>query len=163
MFYLNWIEPKSKQTLSCENNWDIISSSPAYNAWSGLAFEAICFKHLQHIQTALNIPKGSDTYSWCHQKNKETDGAQIDLIFDRPDDACTLCEIKYSKQPFVIDKKYAYTLIKRAEIYKKVSKTNKQIFHAMIVANGLKPNMYSEELIAGYANLEAFFKYWTLD
>lgn len=157
LFYVNWIEPTSKQTLSHDANWDMISTSPAYNAWSGLAFEAVCFKHIENIKYALNIPKGSNTYSWYHPNDKNAEGAQIDLVFDRPDDACTLCEIKYSKEPFIIDKKYAQTLINRAEIYKKISKTNQHIFHAMMTANGLKMNMYSEALISNCANLEALF------
>ena len=37
-------------------------------------------------------------------------GVQIDLLFDRQDNAVTLCEIKYSANRYVIDKSYAKDL-----------------------------------------------------
>ena len=37
LFYLYWMESRSKHQLSHDVHWDIISSSPAYHAWSGLA------------------------------------------------------------------------------------------------------------------------------
>jgi hypothetical protein len=50
-----------------------------------------------HIQTAESIE------SWRHiSSNKEDKGAQIDLLFDRSDDAITLCEIKYTTDPFLV-------------------------------------------------------------
>jgi hypothetical protein len=49
-------------------------------------------------------------------------------------------------------------MLNREKIYCKITKTNKQIFHSMIVMNGLKKNMYSEEIIASYATLNDLFK-----
>lgn len=69
-----------------------------------------------------------------------------------------LCEIKYSIQPFIIDKKYANHLISREKLYCKVTKTTKQIFHSMIVSSGLKKNLYSEEMVASCATLKDLFK-----
>ena len=37
-------------------------------------------------------------------------GAQVDLLIDRNDDAITICEIKYTDEPFVINKTYALQL-----------------------------------------------------
>jgi hypothetical protein len=69
-----------------------------------------------------------------------------------------LCEIKYYNVPFVIDKKYAEHLQQVENIYRKITKTKKQIFHSMIVANGLKANMYSEDMITSAATLIDLFK-----
>lgn len=44
------------------------------------------------------------------------------------------------------------------EVYKKQTKTTKQIFIAMITASGIKPTMYSEELIAHQVVLADFFQ-----
>ena len=84
--------------------------------------------------------------------------SQIDLIFDRPDNIVNLCEIKYSGTPFKIDKAYAEHLRYRERVYCKVTKTNKQIFLSMIVSNGLKKTMYSEEIISSLATLNDLFK-----
>src|SRR3989338_6114057 len=62
------------------------------------------------------------------KKNTKEDGAQIDLLFDRPDDAITCCEIKYSNQPYAVDKSCADNLVRRASVLKTQTRTHKQIF-----------------------------------
>ena len=152
LFYLHWIEP-NKSTIQKEerliNYWQFQASSPAWASWAGYAFEAICYKHVSRIREILNITVGADVGTWRYSPWLKTQdkGAQIDLLFDRQDNAVTLCEIKYSKEPFVVDKQYAANLMNKVEVYKKHTKTKKQIFIAMISANDLKPTMYSEELV----------------
>lgn len=162
LFYLAWIAKKAASRISQNINdhyWEILSTKPAWKAWAGLAFEAICFKHIEKIKKALHIPDGSDISSWRYRSDESEDsGAQIDLIFDRPDNTVNLCEIKYCNTPFVLDKKYAAHIINREKIYCKVTKTNKQIFHSMVVSSGLKKTMYSEEIIASYVTLNDLFK-----
>ena len=58
----------------------------------------------------------------------------------------------------VIDKKYAAIIINREKTYCKITKTNKQVFHSMIVSGGLKKTMYSEEIISFIATLSDLFK-----
>lgn len=162
LFYLTWIAKRAASRISKnidDHYWEVLSAKSAWKAWAGLSFEAICFKHINQIKKALHIPDGSDASSWRHVPNKrEESGAQIDLIFDRPDNIVNLCEIKYCNLPFVIDKKYASHLINREKIYCKITKTNKQIFHSMVVSGGLKKTMYGEEIIASYATLNDLFK-----
>jgi len=162
LFYLTWIAKRAASRISRnidDHYWEVLSTKSAWKAWAGLSFEAICFKHIEKIKKALCIPDGSEASSWRHISDKKLEsGAQIDLIFDRPDNTVNLCEIKYCSTPFVIDKKYAHHLINREKIYCKVTKTKKQIFHSMIASSGLKKTVYSEELIASYANLNDLFK-----
>lgn len=165
LFYLSWIAPKAQNRISKNINdqyWEVISSSASWKAWSGYAFEAICFKHIRQIKNTLHIPDGSEVASWRYipdKKDKENEnvGMQIDLIFDRPDNVVNLCEIKYSKAPFVIDKKYAQRLLLREAQYYKITKTKKQLFHSMIVSSGLKKTMYSEEIISSIIELKDLF------
>lgn len=162
LFYLTWIAPKSATRIAKNVNdsyWEILSTQPAWKAWSGYAFESVCFKHIQRIKKALHIPNGSEVYPWRHipHKNRQDVGIQIDLVFDRPDKIINLCEIKYCHSPFSIDKNYATHLLVREKIYCAVTKTNKQIFHSMIVSSGLKKTIYSEELITSVATLNDLF------
>lgn len=163
LFYLTWIAKRvaSRITKGIDDHyWEILSSKPAWKAWSGYAFEAICFKHIDQIEKALQIPAGSEFYSWNYKPNKkeEGDGAQIDLVFDRPDNVVNLCEIKYCNSPFLVDKRYANHLLNREKIYCKITKTNKQIFHSMIVSGGLKKTIYGEEIVSSYVTLNDLFK-----
>ena len=116
--------------------------------------------HVNQLKKALHIPDGSEVSSWRYipDKHEEGTGVQIDLIFDRPDNLVNLCEIKYSTVSFKIDKKYAEHMLHREKIYRNVTKTNKQIFHSMIVSTALKKTMYSEEIIASVTTLADLFK-----
>lgn len=162
LFYLTWIAPRSASRISKnidDHYWEVLSSKPAWKAWSGYAFESICFKHINSIKKALHIPNGSEIFSWRHvAENDENSGAQIDLVFDRPDRIVNICEIKYCSSPFIIDKKYATHILNREKIYCRVTKTNKQIFNSMIVSGGLKNTLYSKEIISSAATLNDLFK-----
>ncbi len=152
MFYFDWLEP-IKETLLArglqKGYWQQTQQTAAWHSWAGYAFEAICYKHLVQISKALSLNPASIPYAWRYipKKGSHEQGAQIDLLFDRNDHSITICEIKYTEQPFVIDKSYAHRLNQKIEVFKKITKQDKQIFIAFISATGLKKTMYSEELI----------------
>jgi len=52
------------------------------------------------------------------------------------------------------DKQYANKLLNKADVYKK---TYGDMKIAMISVNGLKPTMYSEEIISNVVTLDDFF------
>lgn len=159
LFYLFWLrEIKAKHLL--ENFWMRQTQKPVYQVWAGYAFEAVCHKHIRQIIAALNIPTAESISAWRSSNSlvENISGAQIDLLIDRSDDAVTLCEIKYTDESFVIQKYYAETLLAKIAAFKTITKTKKQIFMALISANGLKKNSYSEKLISAVATLEDLFK-----
>ena len=162
LFYLNWIEPRlkslQKQALR-KGNWEEIQNTPTWNNWLGYAFEAVCYKHLPAIREKLQISPTAIADSWRYAPKKHLNdkGAQIDLLFDRRDDAITICEIKYSDKPFLITKEYAKKLQQKVEVFKRVTRIKKQIFVAFISANGVKKNKYSDELISGVVVLDDLF------
>jgi len=163
LFYLRWIEPMQSQLIKKDISntyWLKQVGTPAHTSWAGLAFESICYKHLGCISRSLNIPSGSITTSWRYVAKVGTikPGAQIDLLFDRGDGLVTLCEIKYTKSPFLIDKNYASSILRKIAVYQKQTATNKQIVFAMISANGLKPTIYSKELISAQITLADLFE-----
>jgi AAA+ ATPase superfamily predicted ATPase len=161
LFYLRWIEPNLKTVAKKQINegfWLAQSNQSGWKSWAGYAFESICYKHLDQIRRSLKIDPGAHVGTWRYSpRKKEKDGAQIDLLFDRMDGAITICEIKNSESPFVIDKSYAQQLTKKIDVFKKHTRTKKQIFIAMITTRGLKPTIYSEELISHQVILEDLF------
>lgn len=161
LFYLRWIEPNLKSIAKKSKGkgfWLTQSSQPAWKSWRGIAFESICYKHIDQLRIALGINQGAIPGTWRTFSKNLDPGAQVDLLFDRQDDAITLCEIKCSEEPFAIDKTYSQNLLQKVEIFKKETKTTKQIFLAMVTAAGLKPTMYSEELITNQVILTDLFK-----
>ncbi|MFM8454928.1 MAG: AAA family ATPase [Gammaproteobacteria bacterium] len=162
IFYLTWIEP-IKNTLLARSLaggfFENRQNSPVWHAWAGLAFESLCYKHIAQIQEALELRVSAIPSTWRHvpKKDSQEQGAQIDLLFDREDDAITLCEIKYTESPFLIDKSYAESLKQKISVFKNITQTEKQIFLIFISANGLKKNAYSEELVSKVLNLDVLF------
>lgn len=143
LFYFNWIEPIKDSLLEKgmrPGYWERIQHSQAWHTWIGYAFESICYKHLPQISVALKLSPIAVPYTWRYSPLKGTkeQGAQIDLLFDRDDNAISLCKIKFTEQPFIIDKSYAKKLEKIAEIFKKITQTSKHIFLEIISANGFK-------------------------
>lgn len=157
LFHLYWLESfRAKKFIA--DHWLKQSQKPIYHVWSGYAFEAVCHKHIDQIIKALYI-KTAETISSWRSLSRQTDmeGTQIDLLIDRSDNAITLCEIKYTDKPFVITKAYAEKLKKRIEIFKRMTRTHKQVFLAMISAHGLKPSLYTNEIVDGQATLVDLF------
>ncbi len=163
LFYFRWIEP-IRDTLQkksfTKGNWEILQTTPEWHSWLGYAFETICYKHLPAIRKALKINPTAIASSWRYVPRKASinKGAQIDLLFDRKDKAITLCEIKYSEKPFVLTKEYADILIRKQEIFKTTTRTKKQLFIALISANGLKNTIYADNLLAGVVTLDNLFE-----
>jgi hypothetical protein len=164
LFYFNWIEPIKDNLLSKglrKGYWQTIQNTPAWYTWAGYAFEALCYKHLPQIANALNLSPTALPHAWRHtpiKKTQDTPGAQIDLLFDGTDDIITLCEIKHTQKPFVIDQRYAAKLTDRQALFKKITHTNKHLILAIISANGLKKNLYSEGIVDKLVTLDDLFK-----
>ncbi len=163
LFYLTWIAPFiSLRTLDRLDNqfWIETSQTPAWKAWSGLAFEALCFKHIHKIKKALKIPSGSNATTWKYipkKNDKNLEGAQVDLLFERNDGIITICEIKYSSKIYGIDKEYAKNIKNKIDLYKKITKTEKQLFFSMITTFGVKEGVYKDELVNSEAVMGDFF------
>lgn len=163
MFYFYWIKPNIHSIRSFSKPtgvWLDIIKEGKYYAWKGASFESICYKHISCIMKLLHLKQSSIPYSWrliSSKANSISQGAQIDLLFDRPDDAISLCEIKYTEHPFVIDKDYFQSLENKKMLFSEQTKTKKQIFMILISANGLKENKYSTQVIDSIIHLNDFF------
>jgi hypothetical protein len=162
LFYLNWIEPiknSVRHHSKPRDYWEKQSKSASWKSWSGYAFEAVCYKHIEKIRIGLNIPVTANMGAWRYspRKDSEEKGAQIDLLFDRDDGVVTICEMKYSETPFEIDKQYAHNLLNKVDVFKKQSRLDKQIFIALITSNGIKQNKYSTELVSNQITLIELF------
>lgn len=164
LFYLAWIESfrKNSQGDIPEDGhyWSNQMSTPAYYAWLGYAFEAVCFKHIAQIKKTLSIDRISCGYGdWRYMPiSAEDQGTQIDLLFDRDDDCITLCEIKNTGKPFLVTKEYAKVLENKKQIYINQTRTHKQILLALISNQGVVKNNYYQKLFSNCVTTEDLFK-----
>lgn len=165
LFYLTWIESIRKKPIVSsitKQYWETLNKKPAWFTWSGYAFEAVCFKHIESIKKAIglkNITASCSDWQYRPKKNaKKEVGAQIDLVFDRDDGCVTLCEIKYTQKPFILTKDYAAQLQQKEHIYKLRTRSKKQIFWALISANGVTPNELIRKMIHQVSTSEDLFQ-----
>lgn len=133
-----------KNAFADEHYWMHTYLSNEHNTWAGLAFERICLQHTRQIKDAMKISGMlSNVCSWRTEKNEDHAGAQVDLLFSRTDGIINIFEIKYSKDTFAIDAKYAKELENKLSIFRSVSKTKSAVHLTMLTLNGISTNKYS--------------------
>lgn len=163
LFYFDWIEAIRDTLLErglTKGYWDKKHNSAEWYSWAGYTFESICYKHISQISIALDLSPTAIPGTWRYipKKGIKEKGAQIDLLFDRDDNAITICEIKYTNEPFSINKAYADKLKEKIDVFKKRTRSKKQIFLVLISANGLKESIYSKDLVDAVVTLDDFFQ-----
>jgi predicted AAA+ superfamily ATPase len=138
LFYLKFIE-HAKDTA--DGAWLRQYATSAYAIWSGFAFESVCQKHVLQVRRKLGIEGVLTTTSaWRHTPGKGAQGAQIDLLLDRQDRCINICEMKFSGDEFVIDKKYAAELNTKVNVFRSETGTKKNLFPTMITTYGTRKN-----------------------
>lgn len=140
LFYFHFMTNNKYQD---EHFWTTSFNSPVHNVWSGLSFEMLCLNHLRQIKQTLGI-LGVQTLacSW-RSSTTSTKRAQIDLLIDRKDETINVCEIKYAKDKFEIDKEYECKLTNKLNALAEETGTNKSLMLTFISTFGVKMNMYS--------------------
>jgi hypothetical protein len=94
------------------------------------------------IINASKLQGGVLTHTASWRSLKSSPGAQIDLIIDRNDRVVNLCEMKYTKDAFVIDQKYDKVLRNKWDAFVRETKTRKAIHLTLITTYGVKRNAY---------------------
>jgi hypothetical protein len=125
-----------------ENYWSTYTDNAGHRAWSGYAFEQVCLAHIKQIKQALGISGfHADVSSWISRGDGK--GAKIDLVIERADRVINLCEIKFAKGPYEIDRAYDLALRGKIEVFRNETKTRKAIHLTMITTYGVKPGKYA--------------------
>ncbi len=161
LFYFHWIEgPLSSGHPFALGYWDTKQKAPDFLAWSGLAFENICLKHVEKIRNQLGLSRIGCAYSsWSYTPAKKSleSGAQIDLLIDRDDGVITLCEIKYCDRVYGLDKSTAKNLLNKIEVFKSVTHTHKQVEMVLVSTFGVKPGVWVDEVLVKNMAASALF------
>lgn len=136
LFYLKFIKNTDEDD---HEFWLNTIETPTFFTWSGYAFEMVCLHHVPQIKKALGITGVQTSVSNWHSQE-----AQIDLVIDRKDQTINLCEMKFSVNPFLIDKKYSANLKNKIGSFRQVTNTQKALFLTLITTYGLTENKYSD-------------------
>ena len=132
-----------KKNYQDNNYWVNNINSPAYNAWSGLAFEMLCLNHVPQIKKALKI-EGVQTSVFCWRTPAKAEyGVQIDLLIKRADHCVNLCEMKYSRSPYALSKSEHEKIEQRVRSFIEHTRTRDSVIVTMITACGLARNAHT--------------------
>jgi uncharacterized protein len=153
LFYLKFMEGTS---ILDKDYWLNAIDNPQQRTWSGYAFEQVCLYHQQQIKQGLGI-SGIQTHTSSWRSTSSENGSQVDLVIDRRDQVVNLCEMKYSINQFIIDKKYAEELRNKIGTFKYETKTRKSVFLTLITTFGLQQNNHSAGLVQSSLTMDVLF------
>jgi len=156
LFYLKFMENSKSMG---PGTWQLKATSQSWISWCGFAFENICLKHVPQIKKALGI---SGVYTeqsvWRHIAKTDDTGVQIDLLIDRQDNCINLCELKFYKTPFSLDKKNSDLLETKRQIFIEKTGTKKSVFITLISSFGAIPNEYFLQSVQQQLTMNALFE-----
>lgn len=154
-FYLKFM---ANSRVKGKGSWVKKSETSSWKSWSGFAFERLCLAHVPQIKKALGIGSVyTEESSWRDYGDANRSGAQIDLLIDRADNVINVCEIKFSKNPFTITKKYAEELRNKLFAFQQQNKSRKSLFLTTITTFGLVENQHSISMVEQQINMNALF------
>ncbi|MBO4370144.1 MAG: ATP-binding protein [Paludibacteraceae bacterium] len=148
LFYLHFVTNHNGQD---SHFWENLNAH-THDSWAGYAFEQVCFQHINQIKSKLGI-RGTMTnaYSWSCQPKVDKDGtvwkgAQIDLLLQRADQIINICEVKYSKHPYVITADYYSRILERNSTFVHRTKAKEALHNTFITTLGVQRNQFSEAM-----------------
>ena len=157
IFYLKFM---GKTRSSGKDRWAKLSVGSSYKIWCGMAFEAVCLKHVDQIKKGLGI-QGIETeesaWRYVPRKGQRESGAQIDLLIDRKDRCINICEMKFYTAEYSIDKSYANELEQKLQVFATKTKIKKTLFLTMITTYGMKENIYSTIMVQKSLTMDILF------
>ena len=149
LFYLEYVESGKQK------EWLTFVGSNKYYSWCGSAFEIVCLLHVDQIKQLLGI-RGVNTEEFSWRSRKKAGGAQIDLLLDRRDKTITICEMKYTADPFELTGEYSENLAHKKKILLEETKTDKAVNIVMITSLGLTDNSNRHEITDDFTEDQLF-------
>lgn len=140
LFFLHFLRNPQKTD---KRFWLHNQNNPSLNSWRGIAFENVCFNHIEQIKRSIGISDVRTTHSAWSKRGDDLDGTQIDLLIERDDHVVNVCEIKYYSGDFVVDKAYDRVLRHRDALLSEELPEKVSIHNTLITTYGLKKNEYS--------------------
>jgi predicted AAA+ superfamily ATPase len=139
--------------------WQSLSGQQRYKIWCGLAFESICFKHVDQLKRALGISGIESTVSSFIKSGKTgQEGLQIDLLIDRSDRCINLCEMKFYNGQFEFTAMEAAAWKRKIEVFRTYTGTSKNLFLTMVTTYGIKENAHSLSVVSNSIEMNALFQ-----
>lgn len=140
LFWLKYVEPNAKHQSFMTDNM----TSAIMKSWRGVAFEEVCWQHIEQIKRALEIGGVKTSISaWNVSGDDEAAGAQIDMLIVRDDRIINLCEMKFAGDSYSIDNVEEKKLRNRIDVLKETLSAMQTIHLTMITTYGVAHGKHS--------------------
>lgn len=141
LFCLHFLD---KGASNDDHFWQNNLTSQSVVVWRGLAFENVCFAHVDQIKAALGVSGVSTTSSaWARRADESGPGTQIDLLLSRKDNVLNMCEIKYVGGLFSVSRAYYETILGRQELLSSLVSPKVVVRSTLVTTFGLSRNEYA--------------------
>lgn len=161
LFHCRWLESIQSQSLlgNPVDYWLRQTQTQPFAIWSGYAFENICLKHASLLKKKLGFAAVNCKIGpfYTHLPGEESEGAQIDLVFERADGVTTLVEMKYRPDLFTVTKIERLNLERKVRVYTESTRTKQYVNVALVTPYGVKPNEHSQSIVSGEVTLVDLF------
>ena len=155
LFWLKYVEANGHEAEFASDHL----TSDIMRAWHGVAFEEVCWQHIEYIKRALQIAGVKSTVSaWSVKGDDEQEGVQIDLLIFRNDHVVNLCEMKFASSPYVISKVEEMRLRHRIEMLKSTLSPKQTVHLTMITTYGVAYGKHSG-IVQKEVKMEDLFRY----
>lgn len=122
--------------------WMHLSRTNTYTTWKGLGFERLCIAHSQKIKAILGINGVSTkTYSVFHPSS------QIDMVIERGDNVVNLFEMKFTAEPYSLEKKSAENIANKISVLREQLRKRQSIMTVLVTNQPAKRNEYFTQYI----------------
>ena len=140
LFWVKYVEPNLSDVSFMTDN----ITSNIMSAWRGVAFEEVCWQHINPIKQALEIGGvKSSTSAWNVKGDDQKEGMQIDLLIIRDDHVVNLCEMKFAGSTYTIEKDEESKLRNRIETLKKTLSKKQTVHLTLITTYGVAYGKHS--------------------
>jgi hypothetical protein len=140
LFWLKYVEPNQADTTFVNDNF----ASDVMKGWRGVAFEQVCWQHIQQIKRGLGIEGVKSSISaWNLKGDDQKAGAQVDLLIMRDDNIVNLCEMKFSGSPYAINSEEETKMLHRVDMLKETLTAKQRVHLTLITTYGLVHGKHS--------------------
>lgn len=140
IFWLKYVEANAEDSSFMNDN----ATSDIMRAWRGIAFEEVCWQHIEQIKRALEIGDVKSSISaWSVKGDATHEGAQIELLISRKDNVVNLCEMKFTGDVYTIDIEEERKLRKRIEALKNLLSRKQTVHLTMVTTYGIAQGKHS--------------------
>ncbi len=140
LFWLKYVETNADDRSYMTDN----ATSEILRAWRGVAFEEVCWQHIEQIKRALEIGGVKSSISaWSVKGDSTHEGVQIDLLIARQDNVVNLCEMKFAGDVYTIDRDEEMRLRNRTEALKNTLSRKQTVHLTMVTSYGIAQGKHS--------------------